>query len=53
VRIPIISNHQRASIRRVSPQARRRWNRATTLRENPMKVRGQNGCFPNIRPANP
>jgi hypothetical protein len=35
VRIPIISDHQIASIRSVSPPVRRRWNRATTWRENP------------------
>jgi hypothetical protein len=46
VRIPIVSNHQGASIRSVSPQTRWRWNRGTTFKREPMKVRGQNGCFP-------
>jgi hypothetical protein len=46
VRIPIVSNHQRASIRRVSPQARRRWNRAATFERDPMKGTGSERILP-------
>jgi hypothetical protein len=44
VRIPISSN-QTGSIK----LSRRRWNRATTLEREPMRVWGQNGRFPDIR----
>ena len=49
VRIPIISDHQTASIRSVSPKRDWCWNRATSFEREPTNVWGQNRFFPNIR----